>query len=135
MWKRLLGFLMVLLGACQVAPPAVQYPQIPSVHTTAQAVVRAITDSRYSYSTDQTELVVTVTHDTGESFEYSVIRRPIDGISVVAQTTIRRNGAIVSSSRTTPTEAQFVLKIAANNGWQEVYRDLKARYRLIGLVN
>lgn len=136
MWKLLLGSLSLnlLLGACQ-AQPIMQLLAPSRVSGTAQITTRAITDSRYSYSSDRTELVVTMSHDTGESIEYSLVRRPLEGFSVVAQTTVRRSTTVVSVSRTTPAEAQLVLKTAANNGWQEVYRDLKERYRLTGLVN
>ncbi len=96
---------------------------------------RAITDSRFSYSADRSELTVILVHDSGETIEYSAVRRPLDGMSVQAQTTVKRNGSVVSSARSTPSEAQLAIKTAANNGWQEVYKDLKERYRLAGLVN
>jgi len=136
MRKLVLGLssLSLALVACQPPGPV---NGIPAVRLNAASAIgsRAITDSRFSYSADRSELTVILVHDSGETLEYSAVRRPLDGLSVQAQTTVKRNGSVVSSARTTPSEAQLVLKTAANNGWQEVYKDLKERYRLAGLVN
>ncbi|MGE3724719.1 MAG: hypothetical protein AB7I41_04160 [Candidatus Sericytochromatia bacterium] len=136
MRKLVLGLssLSLALVACQPPGPV---NGISPVRLNAATAIgsRAITDSRFSYSADRSELTVILVHDSGETVEYSAVRRPLDGLSVQAQTTVKRNGSVVSSARTTPSEAQLVLKTAANNGWQEVYKDLKERYRLAGLVN
>jgi hypothetical protein len=132
MKKYLICLPLLILAGCQTAPnfnPSTPSPLLNSSST------RAVTDVRYSYSSDRSELIITMTHDSGDTVEYSLVRRPVDGSTVTAQTTIKRNTVVVSSTRTTPTEAQLVLKAAANNGWQDVFRDLKERYRLIGLVN
>lgn len=122
------------LVACQ-QPGPVNGTAPVRLNSAAAPGTRAITDSRFSYSTDRSELTVILVHDTGETIEHSAVRRPLDGPSVQAQTTVKRNGTVVSSARTTPSEAQLVVKTAANNGWQDVYKDLKERYRLAGLVN
>lgn len=122
------------LVACQQSGPGIGMAPV-RLNAASALGTRAITDSRFSYSTDRSELTVILVHDSGETIEYSAVRRPIDGPSVQAQTTVKRNGSVVSSARTTPSEAQLVIKTAANNGWQEVYKDLKERYRLAGLVN
>lgn len=136
MRKLVLGLssLSLALVACQPTGPV---NGIAAVRLNAASAIgsRAITDSRFSYSADRSELTVILVHDSGETLEYSAVRRPLDGLSVQAQTTVKRNGSVVSSARTTPSEAQLVLKPAAKNGWQEVYKDLKERYRLAGLVN
>ncbi|PIQ24709.1 hypothetical protein COW36_23320 [bacterium (Candidatus Blackallbacteria) CG17_big_fil_post_rev_8_21_14_2_50_48_46] len=138
MLKKASGFLILgmSLVACNNNVQALRTPNTPQLLNAASAPsTRAITDARYSYSADRTELLITLTHDNGETAEHSLVRRPLDGFAVVAQTTIKRNGSVVSSARTTPSEAQLVIKTAANNGWQDIYRDLKDRYRLAGLVN
>lgn len=125
--------LSLTLVACQAPGPQMATPV--RLNTASAVSSRAITDSRFNYSADRSELTVILVHDSGETVEYSAVRRPLDGFSVQAQTTVKRNGSVVSSARTTPSEAQLVLKTAANNGWQEVFKDMKERYRLAGLVN
>ncbi len=122
------------LVACQQPGPVNGLAPV-RLNSASALGTRAITDSRFSYSADRSDLTVILVHDSGETIEYSAVRRPLDGASVQAQTTVKRNGSVVSSARTTPSEAQLTMKTAANNGWQEVYRDLKERYRLAGLVN
>ena len=133
MKKYLICLTLLSLAACQTSHTLNTAPT--ALLNRASTSVRAVTDVRYSYSSDHSELLITMTHDNGDTTEYSLVRRPLDGPTVSAQTTVKRNTVVVSSTRTTPTEAQLVLKAAANNGWQDVFRDLKERYRLIGLVN
>jgi hypothetical protein len=135
MQKLFLGFSISVLAltACQ-QPVPLNSAQLGRVNA-ASLSSKAITDSRFSYSSDRTELTVILVHDSGDTVEYSVVRRPVGGDLIQAQTTVKRNGSVVSSARTTPSDAQLVMKTAANNGWQEVYKDLKDRYRLAGLVN
>lgn len=128
---------LILLTACQ-APQfsaRVAAPRTPvTLQSSGQVQARGLLKSDFAYSADKTELTVTMVHDTGETIEAKTIRNPLSGNAVQALTTTRRNGAVVSSKPTVQTEAELTLKVAANNGWQDVYKDLKARYKVAGLI-
>lgn len=139
-------FPLILLTACQAGPARVMTPVAPfnNVNNVGQmrapvsaqnVATRGLTKSEFTYSGDKTELTVIMVHDTGETVETKTIRNPLTGNKVSAETTTKRNGAVVSKRATTPAEADLTVKVAANNGWQDVYRDLKARYQLAGLIS
>ena len=75
-----------------------------------------------------------IEQSSGEEMTLQLIRRPLGNTTVSVQTFIREGGQISSRYRTTPGEAQLAVKLAANNGWRNVYRDLKERYELAGLL-
>lgn len=117
------------------ANPALQAPH--SVQTFAQTdplQSRGIVKAEYTYSADQTELTITMERDDGQTQENHLVRQPLGGSAVSVETVLKRNGAVTSRHRTLVDEAQLALKVAANNGWQSVYHDLKERYQLAGLL-
>lgn len=135
-------FPLLLLSACQAGQSRVMTPvapfNAPQRALTAQTQntsTRGLTKSEFSYSGDKTELTVIMIHDTGETTETKTIRNPLSGGKVSAETTFKRNGSVVSKRATSPAEAELSIKVAANNGWQDVYRDLKTRYQLAGLIS
>lgn len=123
--------LLLLLPACQSTSfaPQGQAPLLQSQSVRPQAIVK----SNFSYNADKTELTVFITKDSGEVGEYWLMRRPLGNTVVSVMTTLKHNGN-VDRHKTTFSEAELVLKVAANNGWQDVYRDLKTRYELAGLT-
>lgn len=124
-----LSSLVVACGPRQITPMA--QPMATSPTLTAQSNSRGVVDSRYEYSGDKTELNVIIEQSSGEEMTLQVIRR---NNTVNVQTLIREGGQISSRYRTTPGEAQLAVKLAANNGWRDVYNDLKERYELAGLL-
>lgn len=127
----------LLLCACQSAPTLAPQrslsPANPAIN--AQSLhSQGVTKSDFSYSADQTELTVIIEQDNTEVTHYQLIRRPLANSAVSVETTVKKNGQVSSRHRTTASEAELVIKVAANNGWQNVYRDLKARYQLAGLL-
>ena len=127
---------LILLTACQAPQmfPRVAAPRSPLTFQRSSQTARGLIKSEFTYSVDKTELMISMVHDTGETVEAKTVRNPLTGLAVQTLTTTKRNGAVVSSKPTLPAEAELVVKVAANNGWQEVYRDLKARYQLAGLI-
>lgn len=125
---------LLLLTACQ-APQLANRPNAPVTLQRASApATRGLVKATYAYSADKTELTITMVQDSGETIEAKTVRNPLTGNAVQALTTTKRNGAVVSSKPTVQEEAQLTIKVVANNGWADVYKDLKARYQLAGLV-
>ena len=112
-------------------PPALINGAVATQNSSAE---RGVVNSRYEYSADKTELNVIVEQSGGEEMTLQLIRRPLGGTTVSAQTVIKENGQVSSRYRTTPGEAQLALKLAANNGWRSVHGDLKERYEQAGLL-
>lgn len=130
----LLAVSMVLVacaGPRQVVGPAL--PQNPAA-VAAQNTSRGVVDSRYEYNGDRTELNLIIEQSSGEEMTLQLIRRPLGNSTVSVQTVVREGGQVSSRYRTTPGEAQLAVKLAANNGWRDVYNDLKERYELAGLL-
>ncbi len=130
----LVGLSMVLVacagprqGVSPVLPPN---PALTAQNTPARGVV----DSRYEYNADRTELNMIIEQSSGEEMTLQLIRRPLGNSTVSVQTVVREGGQVSSRYRTTPGEAQLAVKLAANNGWRDVYNDLKERYELAGLL-
>lgn len=135
---QLLLPLLVGLSACQaqILPPGAPSAQLMRQNSVARPVLtRGLTKAEYKFSADKTELVLTMTHDTGEVVETKTVRNPVNGSTVQTETTVKQNGAVVAKRATLPAEAELSIKVAANNGWQDVYRELKTRYQLAGLVS
>ncbi|PKL77938.1 MAG: hypothetical protein CVV27_04245 [Candidatus Melainabacteria bacterium HGW-Melainabacteria-1] len=128
---------LLLLTACQAPLTRSMNPAPLQGQLAAQraAASRGLIKSEFSYSADKTELTLTMTHDTGEVVKARTVRNPLSGNSVQAETIIERNGSVVQRRASTPAEAELAVKVAANNGWQDVFRDLKARYQLAGLIS
>lgn len=130
---------MLLLTACQAPMTRSLTPAAPMRPMTMQraqnVVARGLLKSEFKYSADKTELTVIMVHDTGETIKAVTTRNPLTGSAVKAETITERNGAVVQRRATTPAEADLTVKVCANNGWQDVYRDLKARYQLAGLIS
>ncbi len=127
----------LVLSACQntpvLAPQGANQPLFNPAVNAQSLQSRGVVKSDFSYNSDQTELTVTIEQDNGETTDYQLIRRPVGGSAVTVQTVVKQNGQVTSRHRTTASEAELVIKVAANNGWQNVYRDLKTRYQLAGL--
>lgn len=127
-----------LLLACgprqNVAAPLNTPPLSNAVVAQNTFTPAGVVNSRYEYSTDNTELNVIIEQSNGEEMTLQLIRRPLGNSTVTVQTTVKENGQVSSRYRTTPGEAQLVVKLAANNGWRNVYNDLKERYELAGLL-
>lgn len=130
----LLAVSMVLV-AC-AGPRQVVGPALPSnpAAVAAQNTSRGVVDSRYEYNGDRTELNLIIEQSSGEEMTLQLIRRPLGNSTVSVQTVVREGGQVSSRYRTTPGEAQLAVKLAANNGWRDVYNDLKERYELAGLL-
>lgn len=122
-----------LLAACQTN-------SLPGGRTTllrqnnAPVMSKGLIKSEFKFSADKTELTVIMTHDTGETVETKTTRSPNTGNTVQTETTIKQNGVVTAKRATSPSEAELAVKVAANNGWLEVYRELKTRYQLAGLI-
>ena len=95
---------------------------------------KGLIKSEFKFSADKTELTVIMTHDTGESVEAKTTRNPLTGNAIQTETTVRQNGVVTAKRVTSPSEAELAVKVSANNGWQDVYRELKSRYQLAGLI-
>lgn len=132
--KKHLIFPLILLTACQ-APQLSNRPGGPVTVQRSSVSSRGLVKATYAYSADKTELTLTMVQDTGETIESRTVRNPVGGNSVQATTTIKRNGAVVSTKPTVSEEAQLAIKVVANNGWADVYKELKTRYQLAGLVS
>lgn len=129
----LISSLLVACGPRQnVATPVA--PLNPALASQSAPAAQGVLDSRYEYNGDQTELNIVIEQSSGEEMTLQLIRRPLGNVTVSVQTFIREGGQISSRYRTTPGEAQLAVKLAANNGWRSVYRDLKERYELAGLL-
>lgn len=129
----LISSLLVACGPRQnVATPVA--PLNPALTAQSAPTAQGVLDSRYEYNGDQTELNIVIEQSSGEEMTLQLIRRPLGNTTVSVQTFIREGGQISSRYRTTPGEAQLAVKLAANNGWRNVYRDLKERYELAGLL-
>lgn len=123
--------LVACAGPRQVVGPAL--PPNPAA-VAAQNTSRGVVDSRYEYNGDRTELNLIIEQSSGEEMTLQLIRRPLGNSTVSVQTVVREGGQVSSRYRTTPGEAQLAVKLAANNGWRDVYNDLKERYELAGLL-
>lgn len=129
--------LISTLVACQATPvlPSSRALNPANPLLTRQNVVpQGVTKAHFSYSADKTELTVIIESDTGEVTENSLIQKPLGGSTVTVETVVKRNNQVVSRHRTLASEAELAIKVAANNGWRDVFTDLKARYKLAGLV-
>lgn len=122
-----------LLAACQNT-------SLPMTRSTvlrqnsAPIMNKGLIKSEFKFSPDKTELTVIMTHDTGETVEVKTTRNPVAGNAVQTETTIKQNGVVTAKRATSPSEAELAVKVAANNGWLEVFRELKTRYQLAGLI-
>jgi len=125
---------LCLLSACAPAMLPQQPPRPAPGLQALNTPERGLTSSTYRYSADQTELTIIMQYDNGETHENSVTRRPLGGNTVSAETVVKRGASVVRRHQTRADEAQLALKVAANNGWREVYNDLRARYQLAGLL-
>lgn len=127
-----------LLAACgprqNVVAPLNTLPLSNAVVAQNTFTPAGVVNSRYEYSADNTELNVIIEQSSGEEMTLQLIRRPLGNSTVSVQTTVKENGQVSSRYRTTPGEAQLAVKLAANNGWRNVYNDLKERYELAGLL-
>lgn len=111
------------------------YPSFANaVATQNSSAERGVTNSRYTYNADNTELNIIIDQSSGEEMTLQLIRRPLGGSVVTVQTIIKEQGQVSSRYRTTPGEAQLAIKLAANNGWRSVHSDLKERYEQAGLL-
>lgn len=122
-----------LLCACNASAPqpAVFQPRPVLIQANGQPVSQGITKAKYQYSADKSTLTLTMDRDTGDTLEMITVSR---GGSVSAETIIKRGGGVVSRKPTLSSEADLAVKVAANNGWQDVHGDLKARYTAAGLL-
>lgn len=129
-WVGLSMVLVACAGPRQVNPVVLPNPAAVAAQSTSRGVV----DSRYEYNADRTELNLIIEQSSGEEMTLQLIRRPLGNSTVSVQTVVREGGQVSSRYRTTPGEAQLAVKLAANNGWRDVYNDLKERYELAGLL-
>ncbi len=131
----LLAFALITVSACgprTVTPPVQRVaPQITAQNVTPSGIV----ESRFEYKNGKTELNLIIERSSGEELTLHTLQSP-GSSSVKTQTTVRdsKDGQINARYGTLPGEAQLAVKLAANNGWRDVYRDLKNRYELAGLL-
>ena len=130
----LLSGLLTACGPRQGVSVPVSTPALNPIVAQNNLTATGVVDSRYEYNGDNTELNVIIEQSSGEEMTLQLIRRPLGGSSVSVQTIVKEGGQVSSRYRTTPGEAQLAVKLAANNGWRNVYNDLKARYEPAGLL-
>ena len=97
--------------------------------------MQAIVESQFEFSQDQTLLTARLKEDTGLMTRYETLRKPVTATQVQAETVVLTSeGQEKERRKTTPPEAKLVLKVAASNGLATIYKELKQRYQLAGLV-
>ena len=133
--KIILITAICLLAACQTNSLPTTRNTILRQNTASMPMMsKGLIKSEFKFSADKTELTVIMTHDTGESVEAKTTRNPLTGNAIQTETTVRQNGVVTAKRVTSPSEAELAVKVSANNGWQDVYRELKSRYQLAGLI-
>lgn len=133
MVRILLPLTLFALTACNASAPAA-FQATPNRLNAASAVgTQGVKESRFAFNGDRTELTGTVIYDNGETKLFTTVRRPTTGSSVTAETSVLQGGSLQRKYATQPAEATFVIRLAANSGLADVYRELQDRYRLAGL--
>lgn len=129
-------WLILPLLLCSCTAPAAIHPSAQNTQLLQQmgrVNSQGIVNSTFRYSADKTTLTVQIEREAGQVFEYSSTRRPLTGAQITTETVLTISGSTIYRHRTTVDEAELAIKVSANNGWQEIYADLKERYKLAGL--
>lgn len=132
-YKQLFASIALLSAiGCQSQPLLQNHQTISRVSSFQSNLnTEAVIESKFNYSTDKATLTANFKENNGTVTVYRTIK---SGNTVTAETANLQDGQEVNKHLTTPNEANLVIKVAASNGLADIYRDLRARYRLAGLT-